>query len=123
RAGGAGPGQEHAPHVLLGGGVTIAGTEMSVFTAIVAADEPAWAAEHRVMDAVLLPGTAFFEAMRAAGDACGEGGKDVTDVVIVAPLVLPPGTPVRLQVTVGPAAGGARPVAVYSAPEGESNWQ
>ena len=27
--------------------------------------------EHKIMGAVLLPGTAFFEAMRAAGDAIG----------------------------------------------------
>ena len=119
-----GAGLDDTNHVLLGGGVTIAGTEMSVFTNVVAAEEPAWVAEHKVMDTVLMPGTAFFEAMRAAGDASGEGEWDLSDVVIASPLVLASGTAVRLQVTVGPPAGGTRQVQVYSSPEGDAGaWQ
>ena len=73
-----GAGLDDTNHVLLGGGVSIAGTEMSVFTNVVAAEEPIWVQEHKVMDAVLMPGTAFFEAMRAAGDASGEGEWDAS---------------------------------------------
>ncbi|WP_369690767.1 beta-ketoacyl synthase N-terminal-like domain-containing protein [Nocardia crassostreae] len=119
-----GAGLNDTGHALLGGGVTIAGTEISVFTTVVAADEPVWVREHQVMGAVLMPGTAFFEAMRAAGHAVAVGEWDVADVVLFAPLVLSAGVPVRLQVTVGAAAGGGRPVQVYSAPEdGDGDWQ
>ncbi|HEV2370648.1 MAG TPA: thioester reductase domain-containing protein [Streptosporangiaceae bacterium] len=119
-----GAGLDDTNHVLLGGGVDIAGTEMAVFTTVVAAEEPAWVAEHKVMEAVLMPGTAFFEAMRAAGSASGAGECDVSDIVILSPLVLASGLPARLQVTVAPAAGGARQVQVYSSPEGEAGaWQ
>ncbi|WP_274563534.1 polyketide synthase [Streptomyces spiramyceticus] len=119
-----GAGLNPTGHALLGGGVEIAGTELSLFTNVVAADEPVWVQEHRVMDAVLMPGTAFFEAMRAAGDAAHEGEWDLSDVVIASPLVLASGVPVRMQVTVGPAIGETRPVQVYSAPEGENGaWQ
>ncbi|TGB19163.1 amino acid adenylation domain-containing protein [Streptomyces palmae] len=119
-----GAGLNATDHALLGGGVEVAGTEMSLFTNVVAADQPVWVQEHRVMDAVLMPGTAFFEAMRAAGDAAQDGEWDLSDVVIAAPLVLASGVPVRLQVTVGAAAGAGRPVQVYSSPEGEDGaWQ
>ncbi|GAA3368398.1 hypothetical protein GCM10020367_06570 [Streptomyces sannanensis] len=119
-----GAGLNATDHALLGGGVDIAGTDMALFTNVVAADQPVWVQEHRVMDAVLMPGTAFFEAMRAAGDAAHEGAWDLADVVIASPLVLASGVPVRMQVTVGPAIGEARPVQVYSAPEGEDGaWQ
>ncbi|MGH3375173.1 MAG: amino acid adenylation domain-containing protein [Actinoallomurus sp.] len=119
-----GAGLNDTNHVLLGGGVQIAGTDLSVFTTVVAADEPAWVQEHQVMGTVLMPGTAFFEAMRAAGAASEPGEWDVADVLLLAPLVFAPGVPVRLQVTVAPAPGGARRVEVYSSPEGEDGaWQ
>ncbi|AYG84644.1 Phenolphthiocerol synthesis polyketide synthase type I Pks15/1 [Streptomyces hundungensis] len=119
-----GAGLDPTGHALLGGGVEIAGTELSLFTTVVAADQPVWVQEHRVMDAVLMPGTAFFEAMRAAGDAADEGEWDLSDVVIASPLVLTPGVPARLQVTVGPGVGESRSVRVHSASEGEDGaWQ
>jgi polyketide synthase 12 len=115
-------------HQLLGGGVKIAGTEMTVFTTVVASDEPVWLQEHRVMDAVLMPGTAFFEAMRAAGKAIAGGPWDVSEVIILAPMVLPHDVPVRMQVTVGAGSEDSRPVRVYSSPESEGEdgtwpWQ
>ncbi|MBA3774198.1 MAG: amino acid adenylation domain-containing protein, partial [Ramlibacter sp.] len=122
-----GAGLTDAQHQLLGGGVQIAGTDMTMFTTVVAADEPVWVQEHQVMDAVLMPGTAFFEAMRAAGNAIGQGRWDASEVIILAPLVLAPGVSVRLQVTVGGATSeGARPVRVFSSPDsddGEGEWQ
>ncbi|MBB5939896.1 polyketide synthase [Streptomyces zagrosensis] len=119
-----GAGLNDTHHLLLGGGMDVAGTEMSVFTNVVGAQEPSWVQEHKVMDAVLMPGTAFFEAMSAAGGASGAGECDLADVVILAPLVLAADLPVRLQVTVSAAVGDARPVHVYSSPEGQDGgWQ
>ncbi|WP_296358928.1 polyketide synthase [Ramlibacter sp.] len=125
-----GAGLTDANHQLLGGGVQVAGTDMTMFTTVVAADEPVWVQEHQVMDAVLMPGTAFFEAMRAAGKACLKGAWDASEVMIMAPLVLAAGVSARLQVTVGALSDGARPVRVYSSPEsedgdgaGDGEWQ
>ena len=119
-----GAGLNDANHQLLGGGVQIAGTDMTMFTTVVAADEPAWVQEHQVMDAVLMPGTAFFEAMRAAGRQV-KGQWDLADVIILAPMVLAPGVSLRMQITVGAESGGARTVHVYSAPESDDagEWQ
>ncbi|MCX4791424.1 amino acid adenylation domain-containing protein [Streptomyces sp. NBC_01221] len=119
-----GAGLNPTGHPLLGGGVEIAGTELSLFTHVVATDQPAWVQEHQVMDTVLFPGTAFFEVIRAAGDAALEGDWDVSDVVFAWPLAIAPGAPVRLQVTVGAANGGTRPVKIYSSPDGaDGAWQ
>jgi len=121
-----GAGLTDARHQLLGGGVQVAGSEIMLFTTVVSSDEPVWVKEHQVMGAVLMPGTAFFEAMRAAGRASDRGAWDASEVIILAPLVLSPGVPVRLQVTVGAASEGSRPVRVYSSPESaEANegWQ
>ncbi|MFL6653180.1 MAG: thioester reductase domain-containing protein [Sulfurifustis sp.] len=114
-----GAGLVDAQHQLLGGGVKVAGTEMTMFTTVVASNEPVWVQEHRVMDAVLMPGTAFFEAMRAAGKATDKAPSDVSDVIILAPMVMPPEVAIRMQVTVGPLSDGSRPVKVYSSPESE----
>lgn len=119
-----GAGLQDTNHELLGGGVSIAGTDMSVFTTVIEATQPAWVHDHTIMGAVLLPGTAFFEAMRAAGEVACQSSVDVADVVLASPLVLPADTPVRFQVTVGASTGSGRQVQVYSAAEGEdSAWQ
>jgi polyketide synthase 12 len=112
-------------HQLLGGGVQVAGTDMTMFTTVVSSDDPVWVQEHKVMDAVLMPGTAFFEAMRATGKVIGKGAWDISEVIILAPLVLVPQVPARLQVTVGAEFEGARPVKVYSASgsDDEGAWQ
>ncbi|WP_454674681.1 amino acid adenylation domain-containing protein [Achromobacter pestifer] len=119
-----GAGLNDADHQLLGGGVRIAGTDLTMFTTVVADDEPAWVQEHQVMDAVLMPGTAFFEAMRAAGKHI-KGQWDLADVIILAPMVLTPGAPLRMQITVGAESAGVRTVHVYSSPESDedADWQ
>lgn len=119
-----GAGLTDANHQLLGGGVDIAGTEMRMFTTTVAADEPAWVKEHQIMDAVLMPGTAFFEAMRAAGNVASETRWDISEVSLLAPLVLTTGVDVRLQTNIGAPLDGARTVRIYSAPNASDGpWQ
>lgn len=121
-----GAGLTNTNHLLLGGGTQIAGTGMTMFTTVVSSEEPIWVKEHQVMDAVLMPGTAFFEAMRAAGNVNGKDSWDVSDVIILAPLVLSPGVSVRMQVTVSSDSAGERLVQVYSVSESESDntpWQ
>ncbi|MFF1906128.1 amino acid adenylation domain-containing protein [Kitasatospora sp. NPDC058218] len=112
-----GAGLDDTDHPLLGGVVRIAGTETAVFTTVVAPEEPAWVQDHQIMGTVLMPGTAYIEAMRSAADATAPGEWDVADVDFLYPMVFAGGAPARLQVVVGEESEGSRPVQVYSAPD------
>lgn len=121
-----GAGLINANHLLLGGGTQIAGTDTMIFTTVITSEEPVWVKEHQVMDAILLPGTAFLEAMRAAGKAMNKGAWDISEVIILSPMVITPGSAIRMQITVGAEAAGSRSVQVYSAPEtkgDDGTWQ
>ncbi|WP_309232460.1 polyketide synthase dehydratase domain-containing protein, partial [Micromonospora tarensis] len=59
-------------------------------------DDHPWLADHTVLDTVLLPGAALLElALHAAG------GDPVAELALEAPVRLPPGVPVQLQVAGG----------------------
>lgn len=121
-----GAGLTDTNHLLLGGSTQIAGTDMHIFSTVVSTDEPIWVPEHKVMDAVLMPGTAFIEAMRVAGNKVDDQTWDIADVIILAPMVLVPDENIKMQVTVGADSGGNRQVQVYSAPdsdESDGQWQ
>ncbi|MCW2588631.1 MAG: polyketide synthase [Mycobacterium sp.] len=122
---GAGPtdvvglGQSGTEHALLGavienpesGGVVLTG-RLSVAT------QP-WLADHAVGGVVLFPGAGFVELAIRAGDEVGCGV--VEELMLHAPLVLPP-EGVAVQVVVSAAdAGGARVVSVFSRSDG-SPW-
>jgi acyl transferase domain-containing protein/NAD(P)-dependent dehydrogenase (short-subunit alcohol dehydrogenase family)/acyl carrier protein len=105
-------------HPLLGAAVTLAGDgEELVLTGRLSLEAQPWLADHRVLDAAVLPGTAFVElALRAAAET---GLDTVEELTLEAPLVLPEGGAVQLQVIVGEAdAGGRRDVSVYARPDG-----
>ncbi|OBK98319.1 polyketide synthase [Mycobacterium asiaticum] len=73
-----------------------------------------WLADHAVAGVVLFPGAAFVELALRAGDEVGCA--DVEELTLSAPLLLPTGGSVRVQVVVG--AGNEsqrRTVSVYSA--------
>ncbi len=113
-------------HQLLGGSTQIAGTDTHLFSTVVSADEPIWVNEHKVMDAVLMPGTAFIEMMRMAGNKVDDQVWDVSEVIILAPMILQEGHDVRVQITVGGDIGGTRQVQIYSMPDSDediSEWQ
>ncbi|HEY1616580.1 MAG TPA: SDR family NAD(P)-dependent oxidoreductase, partial [Streptosporangiaceae bacterium] len=117
------PGAESAgvaAHPLLSAELGLADGSGVVLTGMVAADSPAWIADHSVGGAVLLPGTAFAElAVRAATAA---GCARVDELTIEAPLAPPPGEGVRLQVSVGvPDAAGRRSLTIYSG--GDEAWR
>ncbi|SCF11063.1 Acyl transferase domain-containing protein [Micromonospora haikouensis] len=128
-------GLDAAGHPLLGASVALAEARGHLFTGRIAAGAPAWLADHRVGETVLVPGTGLVELCLRAGDEVGCPVLD--ELVIEAPLALPadaassPGTgptgaagnpgPGRaasqVQLTVGPADdAGRRPVAVHSRP-------
>ncbi|MGW7171195.1 type I polyketide synthase, partial [Streptomyces sp. NPDC054884] len=102
-----------AGHPLLGAAVDLAEDGGLVLTGRLAPGAPAWAADHVVLGAVLLPGAAMAEIVLAAGDRLGCGVLD--EMVIGEPLALPERGTVQLQVRVGPAEpDGRRAVGVHT---------
>ncbi|MER5642807.1 SDR family NAD(P)-dependent oxidoreductase, partial [Kitasatospora sp. NPDC002227] len=108
-----GLGLSAAEHPLLGAAVRLVDTDGYLLTGSLSFKTHPWLAEHRIMDHVLLPGTAFVElAMRAADQI---GCDRVDELTLHAPLVLPAHGAVRVQVWVGaPDETGLRPVSVHS---------
>ncbi|MFB7469406.1 SDR family NAD(P)-dependent oxidoreductase [Kitasatospora sp. NPDC056184] len=117
-------GLEAVDHPLLGAATVLADSEGIVLSGRLAAATHAWLADHRVGGRTLLPGTAFVELALRAGDRVGCTA--VRELTLQAPLVLPEQGGVRIQVSIGnPDADGARPVAVFSQPDGpdiEEPW-
>ncbi len=74
-----------------------------------------WLGEHRVMNAILLPGTAFVELAAHAGEQAG--APVVEELTLLAPLVLPELGSLQIQLTVGERDdAGRRPVQLHSRP-------
>ncbi|MFC5290404.1 SDR family NAD(P)-dependent oxidoreductase [Actinokineospora guangxiensis] len=111
-----------AEHPLLGAAVDLPDSGTLIFTSGLSVAGNAWLADHAVMGAVVLPGTAYLElAIRAADEAgCGR----VEELTLHSPLVLPPTGRVHVQVAVGPDAGdGTRPFSVHARPQdGATPW-
>ncbi|XRQ09183.1 SDR family NAD(P)-dependent oxidoreductase [Actinomadura welshii] len=106
------------PVLAAGGGLVLAGGGL-VVTARWSVRTHPWLADHAVSGVVLVPGTALLETVIRAGDELGCGR--VEELALHAPLVLPEGADVQVQLTVGePDDAGARPVAVHSRPAGEA---
>ncbi|WP_331762734.1 type I polyketide synthase [Streptomyces sp. NBC_01563] len=110
-------------HPLLGAAVGLAHTDEFLFTGSLSAQRQPWLADHAVMGAVLLPGTAFVDLALHAGERVG--CEMVEELTLQAPLALPASGGVQVQVVVGaPEAEGRRSVGVHSRPDGEdeSDW-
>ncbi|AGP55846.1 hypothetical protein M271_21610 [Streptomyces rapamycinicus NRRL 5491] len=113
-------GLDSAGHPLLGAAVALSSGDEYLFTGRLSVSALPWLADHQVMDRVLLPGAACVELALRAGDEVGCGR--VEELTLEAPLVVPDGGGVRLQVVVGGADEvGARSVEVFSCEEGVSS--
>jgi acyl transferase domain-containing protein/acyl carrier protein len=115
-----------ANHPLLGAATPLADSDAFLLTGRLSAAEAGWLKDHAMFGTVLLPGTGLLELGFAAARAVG--ATTVSQLTLVAPLVLPEEGAVRLQVQVdAPEAGeeGHRNLSIYSrledAPEG-SPW-
>ncbi len=103
-------------HPLLAAALDLPGTEQVVFAGRLSARTHPWLTDHTVLNTVIVPGTALLELVIRAGDEVG--CEVVEELVNEVPLVLPPESGVRLQVTVGGVDGdGQRVVTVHSRPE------
>ena len=114
-SGGWGPlaGQVAVDHPMLSSAVALADGHGWVFSGRVCGESQAWLVDHVVGGVVVVPGTAFLElGMYAGGELeCPV----VAELVLEAPLVVPEGGAVMLQLFVGePDDSGRRPLAIYS---------
>jgi acyl transferase domain-containing protein/NADPH:quinone reductase-like Zn-dependent oxidoreductase/short-subunit dehydrogenase/acyl carrier protein len=122
-------GQESAGHPLLGAAVGLAGEQGRLFTARLSIHSHPWLASHELLDAVVVPGTAYVELALHAGRQVG--CELLHELVQEAPLVLPEQGEVQIQLWVGePDESGRRELSVYSrlevltedAPAADSAW-
>ncbi|AGL19227.1 type I polyketide synthase [Actinoplanes sp. N902-109] len=114
-------GQKSSDHPLLGAVVDLPQTDGLVLTSRLSLTTHPWLAGHRIQDVVLVPGTVYVDLAVRAGDELGCGTLD--ELVIEAPLPLPPSGSVRIQVAVGGTdATGRRPIEVYSSGEHTTGW-
>ncbi|MGC4746992.1 SDR family NAD(P)-dependent oxidoreductase [Micromonospora sp. DT201] len=106
-----------AGHPLLDAAIDLPGGGR-LCTARLSTDDHPWLADHAVLDTVLLPGTALVElALHAAG------GDPVAELVLEAPLRLPPGVPVQVQVALAASdTDGRRALEVHSRTGAGEPW-
>ncbi len=108
-----------AGHPLLSAAVPLAGADGTLFTGLLSTDRHPWLADHALDGKVLFPGTAFLELALQACDRVGAG--QVAELALEAPLVLPMGSGVQLQLAVsGADEFGGRTLTVHSRPATES---
>ncbi|MEU1810617.1 type I polyketide synthase [Micromonospora aurantiaca (nom. illeg.)] len=108
-------GLQDAGHPLLSATLTFPDSERMVFTGRLSVRTHPWLGEHRVMDNILLPGTAFVELATYAGAQAG--CPTVEELTLLAPLVLPELGALQVQLTVGDRDDdGRRTVQLYSRP-------
>ncbi|WSM09416.1 SDR family NAD(P)-dependent oxidoreductase [Streptomyces sp. NBC_01716] len=112
-------------HPLLSAEIAVPGSDTVVFTGRLSVNTHPWLADHEVLGATLLPGTAFVELAVRAGDQVGHGVLD--ELTLHAPLALPEAAGVRLRLTVGEPDGdsGRRPLTIHSLAEdadGDAPW-
>ncbi|MFD4322369.1 SDR family NAD(P)-dependent oxidoreductase [Streptomyces sp. NPDC058548] len=113
-------GLDTTDHPLLSASVELSDSDGLLFTSRLSTGTHPWLADHVVMGQVLLPGTAFLElAVRAADEV---GCEAVEELTLAAPLVLPAGGGVQLQMHVGSAdETGRRTLTVRSRLEGAAD--
>ncbi|MER5549078.1 SDR family NAD(P)-dependent oxidoreductase [Streptomyces sp. NPDC002589] len=114
-------GLDDTGHPLLGAMVSAASGGDVLFTGELSLAAQPWLADHRILDAVLFPGTGFLELALWAGSRLDAGGLE--ELVVHHPLDLPEHGGVTVQVVVGEATEqDRRPVAVYSRVAGADEW-
>ncbi|SCL14093.1 Acyl transferase domain-containing protein [Micromonospora nigra] len=108
-------GLQDAGHPLLSATLTFPDSERMVFTGRLSVRTHPWLGEHRVMDNILLPGTAFVELATYAGEQAG--CPTLEELTLLAPLVLPELGSLQVQLTVGERDDdGRRTVQLHSRP-------
>ncbi|WP_329340038.1 SDR family NAD(P)-dependent oxidoreductase [Streptomyces sp. NBC_00663] len=106
-------GLSSADHPLLGAAVTLPESGGQLFTGRLSVQSHPWLADHALYGSTVLPTSVFVELALRAGD--GVGCDRLDELTPQAPLALPDGGAVQLQLAVsGPDDSGRRTVSVYS---------
>ncbi|HEV7359540.1 MAG TPA: SDR family NAD(P)-dependent oxidoreductase, partial [Mycobacterium sp.] len=117
----AGLGLAASEHPLLGAVVELPASGGVVLTGRLSPGVQTWLNDHAVGGVVLFPGAGFVELAIRAGDEVGCGVVD--ELNLAAPLVLPAGGSVAIQVVVGGADdSGTRAVSIFSRAAAGSGW-
>ncbi|MFG2353530.1 SDR family NAD(P)-dependent oxidoreductase [Streptomyces sp. NPDC048521] len=110
-------GLETVEHAVLSAAVDLADEDGLVLTGRLALREQDWLADHTIVGAVVVPGTAFVELAVRAADRVG--CDEVEELVLGSPLVMSDQDTVDLQIVLGrPDGSGRRTIAVHSRPGG-----
>ncbi|MEV5831800.1 type I polyketide synthase, partial [Spirillospora sp. NPDC052242] len=108
-----GAGLGTSDHPLLGAVVELADGDGLLLTGRLSARAQPWLAEHSVAGTTVLPGTAFVELALHAGEHTGT--HRLRDLTLEAPLVLPEGGSVQVQIALdAPDGSGRRGITVHS---------
>ncbi|WP_433498683.1 SDR family NAD(P)-dependent oxidoreductase [Sphaerimonospora sp. CA-214678] len=117
----AGLGLSPAGHPLLGAAVTLADGDGLLFTGRLSPDAHPWLADHTIAGMAVVPGTVAADLAWHAAEQAGCAAID--ELVLHAPLVLPPTGGLRVQVRVsGPDAAGRRELTVHARDDDERPW-
>ncbi|WP_433408269.1 type I polyketide synthase [Saccharomonospora azurea] len=117
----AGAGLGVADHPLLAASLDVAGGEQFVLTTRLSVSAQPWLADHVVMGAVVVPGTALVELALQAGDQLG--CPQVAELTIEAPVVLPAQGGVQVQIVAdAPDETGARELGIYAREHHDLPW-
>ncbi|MEU5792084.1 type I polyketide synthase [Streptomyces sp. NPDC047813] len=113
-----------ATHPLLRSCIRTADDDGLLLSAVLSVRDQPWLADHVVAGEILLPATAFVDMALHAGESAGA---DVLDeLILTAPLPLPPDGAVAVQVKLaGPDDAGRRTVSFHSRPHpaaGDEPW-
>ncbi|MET7683477.1 type I polyketide synthase [Streptomyces sp. NPDC005423] len=108
-------------HPLAGAVLSTPETDAVVLTGRLSTAVQPWLADHRIGEAVVLPGTALTELAIRAGDEVG--CPVVEELTLEAPLVLPEHGGTAIRVSVGAADdSGRRPVVFFSRTDDDEPW-
>ncbi|WP_239118132.1 type I polyketide synthase, partial [Sphaerisporangium melleum] len=108
-------------HPVWGAVTEVAGGESVVFSGRLSVDAQPWLADHVVNGVVVVPGAALVELAIRAGDELGCAR--LQELTLQAPLVVPSGGAVRVQLVAGAAdESGARSFSVHARAQDTAEW-
>ncbi|MFE7558763.1 SDR family NAD(P)-dependent oxidoreductase, partial [Kitasatospora sp. NPDC057500] len=93
-------------HALLGAAVELPDSTATVLTGRLSVATHPWLADHVVLDRIVVPGTALVEMALTAGERAGAPALE--ELLLRAPLTLPPGGGVQVRATVAAGAEDGR---------------
>jgi acyl transferase domain-containing protein/NADPH:quinone reductase-like Zn-dependent oxidoreductase/acyl carrier protein len=108
-------------HPLLGAAVDLPATGGYLLTGRLSVRTQPWLADHVMAGHALVPGAALVEVAIRAADVAG--CRQLEELTLEAPLVLPSCGTVQLQAVVaGPAEDGQRAIEIYARPDEDGPW-